>query len=67
MQLNKNKKKNGAQKTASSQSVKTILDETFSGSPVNACSVEPESSCARTFFGQGGLEIERSFKLKTFF
>ena len=34
-----------AQKTASSSSVKTILgtDKTFAGSPVNACSVEPES------------------------
>ena len=34
---------NNAQKTASSSSAKTILGKTFAGSPVNACSVEPES------------------------
>ena len=31
---------NSAQKTASGSSVKTILGKTFSGGPVNACSVE---------------------------
>ena len=30
-------------KTACGSSVKTILGKTFAGSPVNACSVEPES------------------------
>ena len=34
---------NSAQKTASSPSVKTILGKTVAGSPVNACSEEPES------------------------
>ena len=34
---------NNAQKTASSSGVKTSLGKTFAGSPVNACSVEPES------------------------
>ena len=34
---------NSAQKTASSSSGKTILGKIFAGSPVNACSVEPES------------------------
>ena len=34
---------NSAQKTASSSSVKTILDKIFASSPVNACSVDPES------------------------
>ena len=34
---------NSSQKTVGSSSVKTILGKTFSGSPVNACSVEPES------------------------
>ena len=36
---------NSALKTASSSSVKTNLGtgKTFAGSPVNACSVEPES------------------------
>ena len=34
---------NSAQNTASSLSVKTILGKTFAGSPVNACTVAPES------------------------